>query len=128
MMKARLIASTGVALLSIVLGAGTASAATFAPAPRDVHPAYCQTRGFPGYVKFSTPGHPTPGGGPVCYDGRGTSSIHLNGVTKFSAGAHSGSYQFRQRPGMPIVFQRFSPGQMRYFSPAVEVISLTINS
>ncbi|HEY3894335.1 MAG TPA: hypothetical protein VGL88_03095 [Pseudonocardiaceae bacterium] len=128
MMKARLTASAGVALLSIALGAGTASAATIAPAPRNVHPVYCQTRGFPGYVAFSTSDHPTPGGGSVCYDGSGTSSIGLMGVTKFSAGAHSGSYQFRQQPEMPIVLQRFSPHQVRYFSPAVEVISLTIKS
>ena len=89
---------------------------------------YCQTSEFAGYVKFSITGRPTPGGGPVCYDGRGTSSLSLEGVTKFDAGAHSGSYQFRGRPGLPIGVLRFSPHQVRYFSPPVEVLSLTINS
>ena len=128
MTKTRLIASTSVAIVSIAFGAGTASAATPAPASRDVHPVYCQTPEFAGYVKFSITGHPTPGGGPVCYDGSGTSSLSLEGVTESDAGTHSGSYQFRGRPGLPIGVLRFSPHQVRYFSPPVEVLSLTIKS
>jgi hypothetical protein len=130
-MKARFPGSLGSILLGVALGCGTAVAVTAesaAAAPQDVHPVYCQTPEFSSYVKFTTPSRPAPGGGPICYEGTGTSPIDLAGVTRFSAGAHSGSFQYHRRPGLPIIRQLFSPGQGNNLSPAAEIISLTISS
>lgn len=117
-------------LLGVALGCDTMlpTAGSSPVTPQGVHGVYCQTPEFPSYVKFTTPSHPTPGGGPVCYTGIGMSLIGLDGVAQFSAGSHYGSFQYRPRPGSPSVTQPFSPGQTRYFTPVVEVVSLAINS
>ena len=130
-MKARFLATLGGIVLSVALECGTASAAT-APSTeatlQQVQPVYCQTPQFSSYVKFTTPSRPTPGSGLVCYDGTGTATIDLAGVTRFSAGAHSGSFQYRQRPGLPIIYRPFNSEQQQDFTSAVEVTALTINS
>jgi hypothetical protein len=129
MMTARFFTSLTSMFLGVAFGCGTALAATTAATTsQNVHSVYCQTPQFPSYVKLTTPSHPTPGGGPVCYDGTGTSPIDLAGVTRFSSGAHSGSFQYRQPPGHPIAYRPFSPGQEQDFTAAAEVISLTISS
>ncbi|MGH3794124.1 MAG: hypothetical protein ACRDSP_04480 [Pseudonocardiaceae bacterium] len=128
MMKNRLLATLVSMLFGVALVCGTATAASAAVAPQNVHSVYCQTPDFWSYVKFSTPSHPTPGSGPVCYDGTGTAAIDLTGVTRFDSGAHFGSFQYRQQPGLPIIYRQFRPGQQQNFTPAVEVISLTISS
>jgi hypothetical protein len=127
-MKARFLATLGGIVLSVALGCGTASAATALSTEATLQQVYCQTPQFSSYVKFTTPSRPTPGGGLVCYDGTGTATIDLASVTRFSAGAHSGSFQYRQRPGLPIIYRPFSSGQQQDFTSAVEVTSLTINS
>ncbi|MGH3856739.1 MAG: hypothetical protein ACRDR6_25285 [Pseudonocardiaceae bacterium] len=106
-------------------------AASNAATTQQVNPVYCQTLQFANYVKFATPTRQTPGGGPVCYDGTGTASIDLTEVTRFFAGAHSGSFQYRQRPegsftDHVIAYRPFTPGQEQDFTSAVDVISLTI--
>ncbi len=128
----RLTAFSGVGL-AVVLTCGltaTVWAAVTADAPPagEVHSVYCQTPQFDGYVKFSTPGTITPGGGPVCYTDTGTETIDLLNVTRFGSGAHSGSFQYRDQPSRPIIFRSFAPGQSEQFNRPVEVLSLTINS
>jgi hypothetical protein len=130
-MKARFLAALSGILLSVALGCDSAWATTgitsTPAAHQQVHEVFCQTPQFPRYVKFRTPASPTPGGGPVCYDGIGTATINLTGVTDFSAGAHRGAFQYRYHPELPVINRTFSPGQEQRLS-AVEVISLTISS
>lgn len=132
-MKMRLpISFSGLLLAAALAGAagGPAWAAESAVVMRDpgVRSVFCQTQQFNSYVKFSTPGTVTPGGGPVCYTGIGTASIDLHGVTRFWAGAHSGSFQYRDRPGLPIIVRPFTSGQSQQFNQPVEVLRLTIKS
>ncbi|MGH3780502.1 MAG: hypothetical protein ACRDRO_07700 [Pseudonocardiaceae bacterium] len=128
-MKTRLLASfSGVGLAAVVMCGITSTACAAEPPPGDVHRVYCQTPQFDDYVKFSTPGSITPGGGPVCYADTGTEPIDLSGVTRFWSGAHSGSFQYRNQPGLPIILRSFAPGQSEQFNQPVEVLSLTINS
>lgn len=136
MPKKRILASFGGVALAAALACGTlaygaasagaAEAATVTQAA-GVHGVYCQTPQFDSYVKFNVTGI-TPGGGPLCYTGIGTAPIDLHGVTQFRSGAHSGSFQYRYRPGLPIVFRPFAPGQTQQFVQPVEVLSLTITS
>lgn len=133
MTKTRLLASFGSVGLAAVLTYGiilTAWAAEPVAAARhgDVHSVYCQTPEFDTYVKFSTPGTMTPGGGPVCYTDTGTEWIDLPGATRFWSGAHSGSFEYRDQSGLPIIFRSFTSGESEQFNQPVEVLSLTINS
>lgn len=132
MLNSRLVTSFGGVILVAALSCTTASSAWAAPANTapdpGVHSVYCQTPQFNTYVKFSTPGTITPGGGPVCYTGNGTVPLDLQGVQRFCSGAHSGSFQYRDQPGLPISYQPFTPGQSEQFPTPVEVISLTITS
>ncbi|PZS16636.1 MAG: hypothetical protein DLM60_15230 [Pseudonocardiales bacterium] len=115
-------------LAVVVTCAMTSTACAAEPVVGNVHSVYCQTSKFDAYVKFSTPETMTPGGGPVCYTDTGTESIDLSGVIRFWSGAHSGSFQYRDQPGLPIILRSFAPGQSERFEQPVEVLSLTINS
>ncbi|MGH3768302.1 MAG: hypothetical protein ACRDTX_24650 [Pseudonocardiaceae bacterium] len=132
MLGTRLLVSLGGVALAGALAYGATSAWATGPATAapqgGVHDVYCQTPQFDTYVKVSTPGTMTPGGGPVCYTGNGTTPIDLPGVTRFWSGTHSGSLQYRDQPSLPIIFRSFSPGQSEQFTAPVEVVSLTINS
>lgn len=125
-----LLASFGGMILAGTLACGTTSTAratepTASP-DRDVHSVYCRTPQFDTYVKFSTPETITPGGGPVCYMGIGTAPINLLGVAQFWSGTHSGSFEYRYQPGLPITVRSFTPGQSEQLNPPIEVLSLAI--
>lgn len=128
-MNARFFVSFGgVGVATILTCAMTSTACAAEPPPGDVRSVYCQTSKFDAYVKFTTPATMTPGGGPVCYTDTGTASIDLSGVTRFRSGGHSGSFQYRYRPGLPIISRSFAPGQSEQFNQPVEVLSLSITS
>lgn len=131
LMRKRLRAVLGGVVLAVGLVAGATSSAWAAPAPAaapgGVHQVYCQTPQYETYVKFRVQ-TATPGGGPLCYTGVGTASIDLHGVTWFDSGAHSGSFEYRTEPGLPIFLKTFQPHQSMQFSAPSEVISLTIRS
>ena len=130
-MKTRLLASVGGVVLAGALTSSTTSA-TWAAEPsapdHGVHSVHCQSPQFETYVKFTTPGTITPGGGPVCYTGIGSAAIGLSDVTEFQPGAHSGSFGYRYQPDLPIIVRSFIPGQPEQFSPPAEILSLTITS
>ena len=120
-------AALSAALVCAVTSTAWAAEPTVVGQNSGVHSVYCQTPDFDRYVKFTVKGI-TPGGGPLCYTGTGTARIDLQAVTGFQSGAHSGSIQYRSRPGLPIIQYPFIAGQSVRFGPPVEVLFLTITS
>src|ERR1051326_8951764 len=134
-MRRRLRAALGSALLAAGLAGGAAStawadaliapaAATAVAQQRGPHAVYCQTPEYASYAKFFVYGM-TPGGGPLCYTGVGTTRVDIRQVLRFEAGTHSGSFIYRT-PGQPISRAVFRPGQVVILALPYDVLSLTL--
>ncbi|MGH3624273.1 MAG: hypothetical protein ACRDQ5_21215 [Sciscionella sp.] len=118
-----------VAGLALAIGApqATATTATAATQNAGVTQVFCETPNGASYFKLYLRGVITPGGGPVCYDGKGTARLNLNHVVRFDSGAHSGQFTYRFPPSDAVRTMRFGPHQVGYTPEGVEVLTLTLN-